>query len=963
MTAEIRLLGEVDALVDGRPVDLGPPMQRCMLAALAVEADRVVPVDRLVARVWGADAPPRARATLHSYISRLRGILSGVAGVSIVRRSGGYALVTATTEPVLDLHRFRVLCARAREDEGDAARWLTEALALWRGDALTGLNGSWAEAERDQLGQERLAAQHDLVEARLRSGHGEELVAELSARVGEYPSDERVASQYMLALYQAGRAAEALRHYQQIRTSLVEELGADPGPELQDLHRQILAADLPRAVAPTDSGATAVVAGRNCLPRDLPDFTGRENELARLAASADDLATVYTVDGMAGVGKTAFAVHAGHLLADRFPDGALFVDLQGHSAGKTPLTADEALDVLLGQLAIAVTVDAKAQWRAKTAALRLLVIFDNAVDESQVAPLLPAGPSLVIVTSRARLPNLAGARPLSLVVLPEEEATAFFARQVGADRAAAEPEAVAHIVRICAGLPLALRLSGARLAHRTAWPVAHLSAQLANARGRLPQLFADREVALAFRMSHEHLPAADQQIFYALARHPGADADAAVLAAMTDMPLERADDALQRLVDVHLAEEPVPGRYRQHDLLRQYARSLSDDPQMTEKMLDHYITAIADATAQQAGSGPEADAAHAWLIVERGNLLAATRCAAAEGYSNHAWRLTISFWHFLGRDVADDPIELLEQGLATAQETGEGGEGLLSTLLALAHWSAGHTSRAYDLLTASAKQQENTESHAHTLALLGLMHLQRGAHAQAAQHAEAAFNELAELGRLSPLGIDAKVITSWTRGVVHGLNGEHETALAYLRTAYNDCEALGQVSPNDHVLTALARCLIALGASEEALGHLHQARDLRQRIDDREGEAETLILIGTAHRSSGHAHDALEPLRAAVTMLDDDARLQAHARIELGRTLAVLGITTEAIEHYDLALTLATQGEHLHEQAQAHHELAALLNEDDPELSQKHQQTAAKISTQLDLNQPASLPHLRPAGW
>ncbi|MFF1817689.1 BTAD domain-containing putative transcriptional regulator [Kribbella sp. NPDC058245] len=965
MTAEIRLLGEVDALVDGRSVDLGPPMQRCMLAALAVEADRVVPVDRLVARVWGAEAPPSARATLHSYISRLRGALSGAAGVSIVRRSGGYVLVTAAAQPVVDLHRFRALIARAREDDVQAVRWLTEALGWWRGDALTGLNGRWAETERDQLGQERLAAQHDLVDARLRSGHGEELLAELSPRAGEHPSDERVAGQYMLALYQAGRAAEALRHYQQVRTWLIEELGADPGAELQELHQQILAANLPRAAAPaTDPGESpAVVAPRNCLPRDLPDFTGRDSELARLAASADDRATVYTVDGMGGVGKTAFAVHAGHLLADRFPDGALFVDLQGHSEGKLPLTADEALDVLLGQLAITVTGDAKAQWRAKTAALRLLVIFDNAVDESQVAPLLPAGPSLVIVTSRARLPNLAGARPLSLVVLPEEEATAFFARQVGADRVAAEPEAVAHIVRICAGLPLALRLSGARLAHRTAWPVAHLSAQLASARGRLPQLFADREVALAFRMSHEHLPAADQQVFYALARHPGADADAAVIAAMTDLPLGRADDALQRLVDVHLAEEPVPGRYRQHDLLRQYARGLSDDPQMTEKMLDHYLTAITEATARQEGSGPEAEAARAWLIAERGNLLAATRCAAAEGYSNNAWRLAISFWHLLGRNVADDPIEMLEQGLAAAKETGAGDAGLVSTLLALAHWSAGHTSRAYDLLTASAKEQKNTESHAHTLALLGLMNLQRGAHAQAAHHAQTAFDELTELERLSPLGIDAQVITFWTRGVVRGLNGEHEAALSYLRTAYTDCETLGQVSPNDHVLTALARCLIALGATDEALGHLHQARDLRHRIGDKEGEAETLILIGTAHRSSGHSQDALGPLRAAVPMLDDDARLQAHARIELGRTLAALGSRAEAIEQYELALGSAVQGDHLHEQAQAHHELAQMLGEDDPDTARKHQRAAAEISTLLDLRHPESLPHLRPAGW
>lgn len=945
----LRLLGEVTACVDGAPVDLGHPKQRCVLAALVIERGQVLSTDRLAERVWGSAVPRSGRETVHSYISRIRRALSAVEGVAVVRRSGGYALTAEAEPPPVDLYLFEDLCAKAGAGKDDVrtASTLAEALALWRGPALTGLTGEWADTERERLERARLAAQLDLCETRLRLGEGTELVADLAGHAAAHPYDERIARQYMTALHQAGRTADALQHYREVHTRFTQDLGIEPTTGLKDTHRQILV---------RGPGKIPIVARRNCLPRDLPDFTGRDDELARLVASADDRAIVHTVDGMAGVGKTAFAVHTGHLLADRFPDGALFVDLQGHSAGKTPLTADEALDVLLGQLGIEATGDGKTQWRAKTAALRLLVIFDNAVEEKQVAPLLPAGPSLVIVTSRARLPNLAGARPLSLAVLPEEEAAAFFGRLVGADRAAAEPEAVARIVRLCAGLPLALRLSGARLAHRTAWPIAYLSEQLADTRWRLPKLFADREVALAFRMSHEQLPPGEQHLFCALGRHPGADADTAVLAAMTDMPVGRADDALQRLVDVHLAEEAVPGRYRQHDLLRQYARGLSDDPRMTEKMLDHYLGAITDATAHLEDDGPQARAAHAWLMAERSNLLAVTRCAAAEGYSNHAWRLAISLWHFLGRNLAGDPIELLEQGLAAAQETAEGGEGLLNTLLALAHWSGGQTSHAYDLLTASAKQRENTESHAHTLALLGLMHLQRGDHTQAAQHAQAASDELAELARLSPLGIDAKIITCWTRGVVGWLKGEHENALAFLRTAYTDCEELGQASPNDHVLTALARCLIALGASDEALGHLRQARDLRHRIGDKEGEAETLVLIGTAQRPS----DALEPQRAAVTMLDDDARLQALARIELGRTLAALGSETEAAEHYELALTIAVQGDHLHEQAQAHHELAQVT---DPRTALKHRQDAAEISSRLDLKYPKSLPHLRPAGW
>jgi DNA-binding SARP family transcriptional activator/tetratricopeptide (TPR) repeat protein len=998
----VRLLGEVDVLADGRPVDLGTPRQRCIVAVLALEAGQVVTTDRLVERTWGTDISPRTRTTLHSYISRLRAALADADGVSLVRRSGGYALMIDPTLATVDTRRWSELCADARDDERLAVPLLTEALALWRGEALTGLGGEWAGAERDRWERARLAAQLDLVETRLRHGQGTELAPELAGLAARHPYDERIARHYMVALHQAGRTADALQHYRDVHARLTEDLGIEPTAELKDAHRHLL---LPGGIAgrqheshrPDSTVATArdrsaagpangrrpapvqatsarggaprtrevaPVAGtnRNCLPRDLPYFAGRADELAWLVDSADDHDTLHTVDGMAGVGKTAFAVHVSHLLADRFADGVLFVDLQGHSSGKTPLNAEETLDVLLGQLGVAPAEDAKAQWRAKTAVLRLLVVFDNAVDEAQVAPLLPTGPSLVIVTSRARLPGLAGARPLSLAVLPEVEAEAFFAHLVGADRAAAEPEAVAQIVGLCAGLPLALRLSGARLAHRTTWPIAHLSAQLTDARRRLPKLFADREVALAFRISYEQLTPVDQQLFCALGQHPGADADTAVLAAMSDRSPTNADDALQRLVDVHLAEEPVPGRYRQHDLLRQYARGLSDDRRMIEKMLDHYLMATTKAQTHVEAGGPEAEAAHTWLMAEHSNLLAATRCAAAEGHGAHAWQLAISLWHFLGRDSAGDSIELLERGLAMARETAEGGDGLLSTLLALAHWSAGHTSRAYDLLTASAKNHENTESHAHTLALLGLMELQRGAHARAAQLAQAAFDELADLAQLSPLGIDAKIITHWTRGVVRWLESSHKVALVHLRTAYALCEELGQLSPNDHVLTALARCLIELGAAEEALGHLRQACEVRQRIGDRDGEAEALTLIGTAHRVAGNADEALKPQHAALTMLDDDARLQAHARIEYGRTHAALGNRTEAIRQHELALAIATQGDHLHEQVQAHDELARTHAGDDPR-ARKHQQAAAEVATRLDLKCPRSLPHLRPAGW
>ncbi|VVJ17843.1 Uncharacterised protein [Amycolatopsis camponoti] len=963
------VLGPVAGWRGTDAVEMGSGKCLRVLGILLLHANHRVEREEIIEGVWGGNPPRSAVNLVQKYVGDVRRSLALDDG-SLQTVGTGYLLRVAADQ--LDSVQFTSGLVRAREKKSDgdlaaARQHLAGAMALWRGPAFAGIDTPAAATERARLDDYRAGALEDLAELDLLRGEHAPAIPELSRLAAEHPYRERARELLMVALYRSGRQGDALAVFDEIRRLLADELGASPGHGLQRVHARILRADPALGSTPAKEirplPADIPAAQRNFLPRDLPYFAGRNDELARLTVSADDRATVHTVDGMAGVGKTAFAVHAGHLLAERFPDGALFVDLQGHSAGKTPLTVEEILNVLLGQLGVTPGGDVRAQWRAKTAALRLLVVFDNAVDETQVVPLLPTGPSLVIVTSRARLLELDGARPLSLTVLAEAEAEAFFTHLVGADRASAEPEAVAQIVRLCAGLPLALRLSGARLAHRTTWPIAHLSAQLARARRRLPKLFTDREVALAFRMSHEQLSPIDQQLFAALGRHPGADADTAVLAAMIGVPDGRADEALQRLVDVHLAEEPAPGRYRQHDLLRQFARGMSDDPRMTEKMLDHYLTAITEAAACIEENGPGTGAARAWLMAERANVLAATRCAAAEGQGGYAWQLAISLWHVLGRDLAGDSIELLEHGLAAARETAEGGEDLLRTLLALAHWSAGHTARAYDLLTTSAMQRAHTESHAHTLALLALMHLHRGAHTQAAQHAQAAFDELAELAELSPLGIDAKIITHWTRGVVRWLEGSPETALAHLRTAYALCGDLGQLSPNDHVLTALARCLIELSAADEALDHLRRARELRRRIGDRAGEAEALTLIGTAHRAMGDAGRALKSQRTAMILLDDGSRLRVYARLELGRTLADLGNGTEAVRQHELALAVAVRGGHLREQAQAHDELARTYAGDNPGEARKHRQAAADLAVRLGLTCPKPLPHLRPAGW
>ena len=459
--AAIGLLGEVTAHVGGQLVDLGPARQRCVLAALAVNSGRVVPLDRLAERVWTPETAPQRRGSLHTYLSRLRRILADD-DVDIARRSGGYVLMAGAT----DLDRFRELCTRARRDADDvrAERLLTEALELWRDEALTGLDGDWVQAERDRLHQERSAAEHALTSVRLRLGQGEQLLATLSRRVALDPLDELAAAQYLLALYRAGRTADALAYYHQLREQLVAELGTDPGAALQALHRQILGAD------PALAGGSPTVNSGMPVPRQLPaaplPFVGRDEELDRLDTALDGAPMVITA--AAGVGKTSLALHWAHRHVDRFADGQLFVDLEGFGPTGQPMTPGVALRGFLDALGVdpgRVPVDVHAQaalFRSLVAGQRILVLLDNAASTAQVAPLLPGGKTCtVVVTSRHPLHALVtvhSGRPLLLDVLPEAHARELLSERLGPARIEAEPAAVTELIRQCGGFPLALSI-------------------------------------------------------------------------------------------------------------------------------------------------------------------------------------------------------------------------------------------------------------------------------------------------------------------------------------------------------------------------------------------------------------------------------------------------------------------------------------------------------------------------
>ncbi|NUT36379.1 MAG: AfsR/SARP family transcriptional regulator, partial [Hamadaea sp.] len=504
MAMRFQLLGPVSAHNDDGPVPLGSARQRTVLALLLTDLGTAVTFDQLVDRVWGQEPPQRARETLHTYLSRLRTLLQDADGPALVRRARSY---TIDADPAtVDLHRFRMLADQARQadDNGRAATLWSEALGLWQSTPFGDVDCEWLSATAVALKAERLAALLERNDVLLRQGGHAALLPDLAAGVAEHPLDERFTGQLMLALYRSGRQADALARYRQLHDRLVDELGSDPGPELRSLHQRILRQDPGLAVPAVRPEPASPVAAPSQLPADIAGFTGRDAAIKHLDtlldAAGDPPSTlvISTIGGTGGIGKTALAVHWAHSVRDRFPDGQLYLNLRGFDPGGQAMSAGTALRTLLELLGVPpaklpTTMEAQAGlYRGKLAGARMLLVLDNARDAEQIRPLLPGTPgSMVLVTSRSDLASLVAAedaRPMWLDGLDPDGAHLMLARRLGADRLAAEPEAVDAIVAACAGLPLALAVVAARAATRPGLPLSTFAAELADADTRLDAL-------------------------------------------------------------------------------------------------------------------------------------------------------------------------------------------------------------------------------------------------------------------------------------------------------------------------------------------------------------------------------------------------------------------------------------------------------------------------------------------
>ncbi|MFD7427753.1 BTAD domain-containing putative transcriptional regulator [Streptomyces sp. NPDC059818] len=597
------VLGPVRARRGGETLPSGSPQQRALLTALLLRGGHTATAAELIDAIWGEEPPSQALAAVRTYASRLRKILGPQ---TLASDSGGYAMRTgpgAVDVTVAEELAAGADKARASGDRSRARALLNKALALWDGEALASVPGPYAENQRTRLEEWRLQLTETRLDLDLEVGCHAEAVSELTALTAAHPLRERLRELLMVALYRSGRQAEALAVYADTRRLLAEELGVDPRPELAQLQQRILRADEELA-RPADDPAPAAPVRPAQLPATVPDFTGRASfvrELGdRLATTEGSVMAVSALAGIGGVGKTTLAVHVAHQARKHFPDGQLYVDLQG--AGSRVAEPETVLGAFLRALgtpdsAIPDSLDERAAlYRSTLDGRRILILLDNAHDTAQIRPLLPGTTGCAaLVTSRVRMVDLAGAHLVDLDVMSPEEALQLFTRIVGAERIDSERKAALDVVAACGFLPLAIRIAASRLASRRTWTVSVLAAKLADERRRLDELQAgDLAVKATFELGYGQLEPAQARAFRLLGLADGPDISLAAAAALLNLEVHAAEDLLESLVDTSLLESAAPGRYRYHDLVRLYARSCAERDEQPPEEKDRALSRLLD---------------------------------------------------------------------------------------------------------------------------------------------------------------------------------------------------------------------------------------------------------------------------------------------------------------------------------------------------------------------------------
>jgi DNA-binding SARP family transcriptional activator len=865
------VLGPLRTWRGGTPLELGPVKRQAVLAALLLRQGAVVSHERLLDAVWGEEPPAGGHKVLPTHINSLRRVLDpeGTTPAESVIRSGKgwYRFVVEEVRldtADLDEQGAEALRTVASGDLATAADQLSAAIGLFRGEPLAGLPGPFAQNERRRLEEHRRTFRLERLKCLVLLGRFDDALddlSRLSASSAADRYDESLVALRMRVLYGRRRPAEALRTYEDVRTRLRDELGTDPGEELRRVHEAVLHQDDVFLLRPPPSRESAVPAE---LPHDTPGFAGRTDELDRLhsllapvrAHGTANTVVISAIGGAAGIGKTALAVHWAHQVRDRFPDGQLYVNLHGFDHDRQPLEPGEALELLLRSLGLAASEipphhEAQGRvFRTLLADRRMLVLLDNAASAEQVRPLLPSGPTCcVLVTSRNRLGDLVahdGAHALALDLLQPDEARALLSRTLGTDRVDDDKHAVDELIGLCGSLPLALRVAAARLAGDPGLRTADLVTEMTEG-NKLEALEPDGDanspLRTAFSVSYRVLAPGARRLFRLLGLFPGAEFTTEVAAALLDAPLPQARRLIGALVSAHLIEPSTVGRYRFHDLLREYAHecalaeeSAADRDAALERLLIWYL----NATRTAAGTGlfpelpsnlhpgrhpgmPSATASGPWLDAERANLLAVINHAAHHGPRAVAWHLTSALFNHFWIHLPRKTWQTTAQTALAAAETERDlfGQAATHSSLAAARWDRGHVR-------------------------------------QAMEHATRAMDISRELGWATgeAAGIGLRGFTQWSMARLDGALDDFTVGLRIFReTGHRYFEGFGMVG--------LGVACRDLGRLREAAGHLERAVGLEAETSWWDADS-ALQILGGVYWELGRFTDGLDLLGPEV---------------------------------------------------------------------------------------------------
>jgi DNA-binding SARP family transcriptional activator/tetratricopeptide (TPR) repeat protein len=945
---QFRVLGPLEVVVDGAVVPVNATKQRVLLAMLLLSANNLVSADDLVDQLWDQDPPRGARATLQTYVQRLRRVI-GEAD-RIVTMTGGYRIRVEPGE--LDLDRFRELVDRARQvgDLGRRIEILREALSYWRGEALADTPSDLLRTiHAPRLEHERLAAQEACFDAGLQLGRHRELVIELQAAAGAAPLRERLHGQLMLALYRSGQQVEAFSVYNRIKEALADELGVDPGAGLQQVYEQILMRD-PASAAPRETSADRETASGEVvpheLPADVPDFAGRDDLVGRIEGVLASASTVpvVVITGLPGAGKTALAVKVAHGLRGRFPDGRLHVDLRGHAAAPA-LTPTE----VLARFAIALGAVTKrlpsgqeelvALYRTLLRGRKVLFVLDNAAGPGQVRPLLPNAPGCgVIVTSRNDLRGLValqGATLFQVGVLADEDAQTLLTTMIGADRVGAELAAARELADLCGFLPLALRIAAANVVSRPDCSLAEYVAELRRG-NRLTSLEIEGDeeatVRTAFRLSYTTLDPVAARVFRLLGLVAGPDFSTAAVAALTARPDGAA--RLDQLTAANLVMRNRGSRYRLHDLLRVFAveRCAEDDPPPAldaamSRLLTFYLRhaesaaellyptyvwlprpeGLAEAEPRVfAGPGE----AIAWMDAECLNVLAAVIRASEGPHFRFAWFLAEAVRPYLvtsGR-YREEGMRAFTAALQVAVAQGDlaAVAAMHSCMGSLSFRHGDHqvASRHFTEELAASREAGHIEGQARALIALGSLDREVGKVDDGAARireglALAGNSTNLPLQRFGWLGLSYAEL----------LRGDLDEAETAARRVLAFRDLLDERATEGNVRGILGEILLLRGRCREAVEQFTRSLDLLRPGSVSHFEADVLGHLSRAHREIGdlvaagrNARRALEIARSSAAREDE-----AEALTALGAVCALSGDLDEARQLYRSALAMCRQ--------------------------------------------------------